>query len=337
MASPTRTTTEEILGPDASRYFGQGFQRVGHRVTDVAVHPLLTNGTVSATASVDYPTDWSYKSGKVARPHLSTIDALIIGLQLTEAYLTHAHHLDPAARRRIRPLAFDMRAGATAQEQLARIEAAGRRGSVRLGQLDTLNLVSHFDFRIGTLRLSAEVEHDLGTPTTRPATWFDMENLLGDADRRHYGRAFTARRQDVGVITVEPAGSLATGHALVEEDPVVPREGLGAAYEPTLSMVDATVCMAQLGQVLTYSLEGVNRAGTGTFWMRRFGMRFSTPTSPINGPVPMTVRAKRRKRLDRNEMSWRLYDLDGDIGGNPTFASVAFVVLEAADQEGAAR
>jgi hypothetical protein len=327
-----RTTTEDILGPPEQRYFGRGFQRVSHRITDVGIHPLLTNGTVNATAAVDYPIDWSTKpGGHPARPHLSTVDMLIIGLQLTEAYLTHAHRLDPAARRGIWTRAFKMRAGATAQEHLDHVAAHGRRGPVRLGPAGTREVVSDFDFRIGGIRLSVEAEHNAGTPTVNPGTWDEVDQLLGDADRRHYGRGYTTRRQNIGAITVDPTGSLATGQVQVEEDPFVDgllREGMAAAYEPTLSLVDATVCVAQLAQILAYSLEGVDRGRTGTFWMRQYRMRFDTPTTSITEPLTMTFRVVRRQRIDRTGASWRLYDLAGDIGGNPVSTSIAFTVSD---------
>jgi hypothetical protein len=336
--SVLRTTTEELLGPPERRYFGRGFQRVSHRITDIRIHPLLTDGTISATAAVDYPIDWSTKSDSHrARPHLSTVDVLIIGLQLTEAYLTHAHRLDPVARRGIWTRAVEMRAGATAHEQLAQVAAHGRRGPVRLAPASTRDVVSQFDFRIGSIRLSVEAEHNVGTPTVRPATWDEVEQLLGEADQRHYGRGYTTRRQHIDTITVDPASPLATGQARIEEDPVgdaVPREGMAAAYEPALSLVDATVCMAQLAQVLTYSLEGVDRGSTGTFWMRQYRMRFDTPTTSIAEPLTMTFRVARGQRLDRTGASWRLYDLDGDIGGNPVSTSIAFTV---SDEKGATR
>ena len=133
-----------------------------------------------------------------------------------------------------------MRAGATAQEQLARVEAHGRRGPVHLGPVGTREVVSYFDFRIGGIRLSVDAEHNVGSPTVNPGTWDEVEQLLGDADRRHYGRGYTTRRQNIDTITVDPAGPLATGQVRIEEDPVVDavsREGMAAAYEPTLSLV----------------------------------------------------------------------------------------------------
>ena len=92
--------------------------------------------------------------------------------------------------------------------------------------------------------------------------------------------------------------------------------------------------MAQLAQVLTYSLEGVDRGSTGTLWMRQYRMRLDTPTTSIAEPLTMTFRVTRRQRLDRTGASWRLYDLDGDIGGNPVSTSIAFTV---SDGKGATR
>lgn len=60
--STTRTGIETILGPAGTRYFGQGFQRVTHEITNVVIESDRFTGTVSATAHVEYPLAWSTKT-----------------------------------------------------------------------------------------------------------------------------------------------------------------------------------------------------------------------------------------------------------------------------------
>lgn len=326
----TRATIEEVLGPGDTRYFGQGFQRVTHDLTDVAINSTRITGTVTATARVDYPADWSTKTTSPVGPHLSTVDALIIAGQLAEAYLAHGHRLDPSARARMWLRSFDMTAGAAAQTQLAGIAAHGRRSSMRIGPWGTNTVISTFDFRIGTVRLSCQVQHDVGTPVLVPATWPHIDLLLGGAAHRHYGRGFTRRRHQIRDVVVD--ANLQQAHAAVHVEDTLPASphGMAASYEPALSLVDATVCTAQLAQVLAYQLEHVKREETDTLWMRGFGMRTDTPALPITDPLTMSGRVVQRKRLDRMGKSWRTYRMDGGIGGIQAVASLAFNVPGAA-------
>jgi hypothetical protein len=331
--STTGATIEQVLGPGDARYFGRGFQRVTQVLTDVAIGSDRITGTVSATARVDYPTDWSTKTTPPPGPHLSTVDALIIAGQLAEAYLTHGHRLDSAARARMWLRGFEMKSGAAAQTALAAIPVQGRRSSMRLGPWGTNTVISVFEFRIGALRLSCQVQHEVGTPVVTPATWPDLDQLLGPAADRQYGRGFAQRRHDIRdlVIDAPRQHARATVH-IAETQPGSP-EGMAASFEPTLSLIDATVCTAQLAQVLAYHREDVHRDQTDTLWMRRFGMRRDTPTLPITDPVTMAGRVLRRRRVDRMGKSWRMYDMDGDIGGIHIVASLAFNVPGAADGE----
>jgi hypothetical protein len=329
----TRSTIDEALGPGDTRYFGQGFQRVTHHLTDVAIGSTRITGTVSATARVDYPADWSTKTTTPAGPHLSTVDALIIAGQLAEAYLTHGHGLDPSARARMWLRAFEMTAGATAQTQLAGIAVHGRRSGMRLGPWGTSTVISTFDVRIGTVRLSCQVQHDLGVPDLVPATWPHIDQLLGSAAHRHYGRGFTQRHHEIRDLVVDTARRQAHAAVRVEDRLPASPEGMAASYEPALSLVDATVCTAQLAQVLAYQLEQVERDETETLWMRGFGMRADTPSVPIGDPIAMSGRVVQRKRLDRMGKSWRIYRMDGDIGGIQAVASVAFNVPGVVDSE----
>ena len=85
---------EDSLGPAATRFFGRGFRRVGVTLAGLAVEPAPAGGRIEATAQVSYPSGWSVRDAREApRPHLSTIDALTIAVQVAEAYLAHTFSL----------------------------------------------------------------------------------------------------------------------------------------------------------------------------------------------------------------------------------------------------
>ena len=321
---------DHCLGRSGSRYFGQGFRRVGHAIRDVRVDSSVPGGAISAAVDVNYPTDWSSKLVTDApRPHLSTVDALVIAVQLAEALLVHSHRLDEDQRRRMRLRSFAMRAGASPQEQLTAVPAMGRRDST-LPSLDgPRSLVSHFQFRIGTIRLTCDIEHDGGTTRPQPAGWADIRDVLGDPASRFYGRGFTRRQQRITDVEVDvPAGTIRALMLIADAAPLdeqLSRTGFAGHYEPALSMVDCLVAMAQLAQALMYDLDGVERGETGTLWMRRVAMSARTPYQPITNAFVATGAVVNGRQLDRSGESWSLYDLLGVCQGVETTASLAYL------------
>lgn len=321
---------DDVLGPSESRYFGRGFQRVTHDISQIAVYPDLIVGGIAARATVNCPADWSTKrAADAVRPHLSTVDALVIAVQLAEAFLLHTHGLDSWARRHMWLRAFAMWAGAAAQSDLTDIGVRGRRGALRLRSPEGFG-TSSFDFAVGTLRLGLEIDHHLGTRNLTPAVWSDSAVVLGDPARRHYGHGFTHRRHTITNVSVDTTHETASATVAVTDTSEHPPEGLSAAHEPTLSMVDATICAAQLAQALSYQLEGVHRDETDTLWMRRCQLRALAPWGPDADTFTMSARVLRRRRVDRMDKSWRIYDLAGDIGGIAARTALAFNVPGAA-------
>src|SRR2546430_787675 len=116
----TATTTplrfdsvDDYLGPAATRFFGYGYRRVHYTMPSVAVDA----DSLRTTVGVEYPVDWSRKSANVdLRPHLSTVDALVLAARAAELYLHHAFGLDLSARRTAWLRRVDIRAGAQPYE-----------------------------------------------------------------------------------------------------------------------------------------------------------------------------------------------------------------------------
>ncbi|WFE42352.1 AvrD family protein [Micromonospora sp. WMMD998] len=318
---------DHCLGRSGSRYFGQGFRRVGHRVRELRVVAGGPGDLVSAVVDVEYPDDWSSKPVVDApRPHLSTVDALVVAVQLAEALLVRVHGLDEERRRRMWLRSFAMKAGATPQLHLVGIPATGRRESV-LPALDGPGaLVSRFDIKVGTIRVTCDIGHDGGDGASS-GEWSEISELLGDSASRVYGRGFTRRQQLITDLEVDvPAGAV-RGLMLMTDAAPPPGgwTGFSAHYEPALSMVDCLIAMAQLAQVLMYDCDGVERAETGNLWMRRVAMSARTPYQPITNAFVANGMVVNGRHIDRAGARWSLYDLSGVCQGIETTASLAYL------------
>ncbi|MBM9507093.1 AvrD family protein [Actinacidiphila acididurans] len=331
---------DATLGDRNGRFFGEGYKRIRHRVTDLTVAPpgaaapapdgvpgaaAEGGGWATAAASLRYPGDWSTKAHRMdLRPHLSTIDTLLLGIRMSEAYLGHTFGADAGERRRMWLRSFGMRAGARPQEDLdafrlglraqPAVPAAGTLG----GHLSTVHTTC------GSLRMSAEVDHPVGEPTTVPGHYGAESDLLGPDESRYFCGGYRHRSQYLRDVRVEPDGSLVRASVSVTDDTDrLPRDGFGGLYQPSLSVVDAITVLAQLAQVLIYQQDGVDRAESETLWMRSVDMDSATPYQPMPYSFVATLRIVRTKQLRRGDGVWRMTDVAGDLLGFNVRGSLA--------------
>jgi hypothetical protein len=311
------SSIDDHLGPSQGRFFGHGFKRVAHSVRGVEI----TRGAISATAGLAYPADWSRKSSGSLRPHLSSVDALVLAVQLAEAHLTHTRRLDVGQRRRTWLRSFDMRGGRVPQEDLAALP-------VQAIQLDTRNSVSTYSCLIGTLGVTCQIEHDAGRARATGGDYDNLDSLLGAAQGRYYGAGFRRRAQRIADVCVTPDGDAIAATVAVSDPDGALDDGLGGAYGPAPSMLDGLVCLAQLAQVLAYRLDGIERGQSHTLWMRRLAQSSPAPPRPATGPVTATLALQRSRVLAFGDGRWRTLDVAGELHGIHVRSSIAHQLPE---------
>jgi len=298
-------TVDDALGPRKSRFFGEGFKRVSHRLDDIAVHPTAESGTVTATAGLGLPRDWSRKGVAEQPPHLSTIDAMLFAAQLCGLYLAHTHGLSGEDGFRVRRAA--LRAGNRPQED--RLDRFTVR-SEHLGTMPGEPAVSRFDCRIGALTVVLAVEHGGEVvPTLLPGSYPDPAALPG-----HWNTA--------------PFGASHRGRTQILSDVAVDLKALRADAELTLgpgsteaTMIDLFVAALQLGQVLLYGLDRLERAHSNTLWMRRTVIE---PTTHSTGRF--TTALENERRLENAAGTWRSADVVAAHSGFALRCSVAHLL-----------
>ncbi|MBY8877278.1 AvrD family protein [Actinacidiphila acidipaludis] len=345
-------SVDDRLGPAASRFFGDGHRRVRYRFTDILIDPG-PEGAITATAGVLCPPDWSLKAGATQRPHLSTIDALVIGGRLAELFLTRRHRLTATQRSLMWLRRVEIRAGrAPDEEDLESLRAEGSPAGTRPHEQLAGTAVTVMTCRVGGMRVSCEVVHPFGRPVVRPVLHplFDQAGPaatqlgdlaaagLGAGDRAAgpvpypappglYGEGFRTRRQPIRDITLQVTADRQRAAATARLTPVpgtTPGSGgLEGAYQPSVSFIDAFVIALQLGQVLLYDLDGLDRAHSNTLWMRRTVLECDTPERPATGPFPVTTELAGSTLLDtRDGARWRTADITAACAGVRVLCSV---------------
>jgi len=319
----TAGSIDQHLGPASGRFFGEGFKRVNHTISDLGIGSAEGRGTIRAKAALTYPGDWSKKSTGSLRPHVSSIDGLVLAVELAEAYLTHSYGLDLGQRRRMWLRSFEQRVAAP-QEDLAQVGAqAVHTGCVSAAAGSRRDHVSTFSCVIGTMRVTCTIEHDIASETAAPGRYGSATEILGDASRRHYGDGYKRRKQHIADVVPAADGQLVEAAITVSDPQPSANDGFAGAYEPSVSMVDGLLSLAQLAQVLAYRIDGIEREASNTFWMRRLVMSSTAPVNPLDDRFDAALAVPRGRLLEMGSGFWRVLELSGHFGAMQVQSSVA--------------
>ncbi|QEU83710.1 AvrD family protein [Streptomyces viridosporus] len=318
---------ESCLGPGSARFFGSGYKRVVQDLRDITTDGSAEPGALAtARGTLTYPQDWSRKSGAgELRPHLSSIDALVLAATLAEVHVNRAFGLTATEQRRTWLRHADVRAGSSPHEDLADFPVQGRLLAVDGPAPQQSALTSTFDCRIGGLRVRCTLAHERGAGPEGLATYADAAEALGPARARHYGEGYKHRDQYADQVHVDLDRQRVRGRQrVVATERGAETHGAEAAYGPSVSLVDALVGVAQLAQALLYAQDGLSRGNSNTLWMRRFVIGTQTPIRPLGRSFVSTVRTARTRLIGMGGETWRAAELVVDdysrIGGRCSLA-----------------
>lgn len=297
----TFTTIEDYLGPAETRFFGAGYRRALYDYS-----PLTFDGrSVTGVLGVEYPTDWSRKkAGSDLRPHLSTVDTMLVGAQLADALLCLTRGLDDDARARSRITGLVLQAGTRPEEDLDSISlSASVKRSVPGPQDDetTTTVVAS----VGAMRVRCQVVHPSGTETEVPPTTCTLESVVGAGSSRFWGDGYRRRQQHLTGVTAD-VGAL-TALAVLDvtgRDGSTPH-GIEAEENAFPGLVDVFVSSLQLAQVLLYEMDGVSRSESATLWMQQTTLVRDETTPDRSEPVPIGVHVTDAELLQVHGATWR--------------------------------
>lgn len=330
---------EDYLGSGEQRFFGKGYRRSDHRIRDITVTSEdESNACVQGTATVAYPHDWSTKGDQVdLRPHLSSIDTLVIGAQLSEMYLAHAYGFDGNMRKDMRLRKVTLRAGSTPQEDLIDIALVAKLRSTKPVVNAEGRCVSTIDCQLGQMRARCEIEHQIAQPVNTTGTYRSVEDILGSPIARYYGEGFKARKQKIEDVRVDMETLQADAHVHIEAIPGIDSgtEGINSRYQPSVSMIDCFVVILQMAQVMMYELDAIRRQNSNTLWMIQTVLEEVVPPHIETGTQDvLSVHAQSSIRskhlLSLRGSAWRNLDIVGHCGGITMKTSIAHALPEPA-------
>ncbi|GGO88648.1 AvrD family protein [Wenjunlia tyrosinilytica] len=330
---------DDYLGPGETRFFSRGYQRATYDVHDIVVTPAGSEKPgVLAKANLTYPADWSKKKdGTDLRPHLSTIDALVLGVQLAELHLVHAYGLDGQDRRTMRLRKIVLRAGNAPQEDLEGIALSAKLVDTAPEPAAAGGFQSVYDCSVGGLRVRCEIEHRVAGKAGTEARFGSLVEALGPGEERFYGEGFKLRRHTIGDVRVDMDDLTARGQVAFHEveGSRAPTRGIEGEGQPSIALVDCFVVNLQLAQVLMYELDSITRESSNTLWMMQTVMDAAEIRQPLTAPLEAHASISAKRLLPLRGATWRSVDIQGRLGGIEMRCSFAHELPAKAEPEAA--
>jgi hypothetical protein len=308
MQDVTFSHIENHLGPAADRFFGGGFKRVEYGTR----HLSLSERAVVSSVSLSYPTGWSKKigSGELV-PHLSTIDAFAIAINLCQDVLLEKFgNIDCFWVKRI-----SIKAGKKPEEDLRDIKAQMQEEATSVDEQGDVHFV--FTGHVGAMALQLEVIK----PVAHDAR-LDRESQ----GHSYYAMGFRKRTQLIDDIVFDSPLKAISKLVVVDEEPDLIRGGIEANYPHVVTPIDAFVSHLQIAQVLLYKLDGLKRGESNTLWMRTTHITAEDPAKRS-----ATARVLMTELKDANVVSvkgedWRVAEIVGHLNGMTVSCSVAHLL-----------
>ncbi|MFI5809209.1 AvrD family protein [Streptomyces sp. NPDC051561] len=318
------SSVDDALGGRQNRFFGEGFKRVTHQLNDITVIPATPSvpGLVRATAGIHLPDTWSRKGLTQQRPHLSTIDAMYFAARLTSLYVAHTHTLSAADAFTVTSLRI--KAGTSPDEiGLDRFEVGAQHVSTMPLATPGRSLTV-MDCRTGSMTVRVEAEHGTGTGRAHSPGSYGTLRDLPVPHAEPFGASHYRRQQFLHRVDVDSA--LLTADAdlrLVDED------GAAGPTAPEATMIDLFVAALQLGQVLLYRLDGLDRATSNTLWMRSTSLSVTparTQPRGAGGNGRIHAALTRTAELPTAQGTWRTARIGSTFDGLSLVCNVAHLL-----------
>ena len=250
------TVVDRILGPSELRYFGSGHRNSRYELEGIEVggdHDLKCRGTVHQLGS------WSSKNGEQRARHLSSIDALVLGLMVTESLLRMGEDVSPTGHDLddYQLTGFSLHAG-THPVPAEGVPLAGKMSTTRDGCLSVsikcggIKEKLQFLSPISNCGVAGEPSHRGECARAVPF----MPNHL-----QHRIQVF--HRCDLA----DDGKSASMSADLIRTDEVN-FTGLGSGHSLSPSLLEYILVWAQLIEIMAYNYDNVSRDKCGNFWMR---------------------------------------------------------------------
>ncbi|WP_289190620.1 AvrD family protein [Ligilactobacillus animalis] len=254
---------EDILGDPKGRYFGEGYKKVvySQKSKDETLEKI------TSVFEIQYPSSWSTKKNIASiKPHLSTIDSIVITIKLVTDFLREQLNFDEDTISNMVITEFTIKAGSVLVEDLKNIKA----------EL-TLMAKNEFHFKGKVASFSVELQVTLGGK---------LKKSNRDTGDDYYFSGF--KLDNRSITNIELGTDLKSVCAITKITHSGSFSGIESEYifeNRISSILNQIIVTAELTELLHSQLDDIPRELSKTLIMRKIKFIRKIPNNKKTGIV----------------------------------------------------
>ncbi len=286
---------DDILGDYETRYFGAGHKRTSYK---------LKGSFPDCRAEVFQTDGWSVKDGCQMKPHLSTIDGIILAVMYVEKHMkeNNVHILLDS----FFLYAFEIKSGVMPVEDLMDV-------SLDMKKEEILEKKAYFEVVVGGMAVKLKFKSVKSDSYNNDCCIQEMDN-----DNAHY---FSEHLKNVK----HNVGDISFGENSIacvisrEEMRNVSYNGIGKLLANTISILEWLIIFSQMGQLLAYEIDSINRQESETLWMKNIKAEMDLLVT-YKKPLFVSGGIVKSSLLNIKSKMWRIFEMAGSAdNGNVRF------------------
>ncbi|MEH6948481.1 AvrD family protein [Bacillus sp. JJ634] len=307
---------DEILGDHCKRFFSFGYKHVKHRLADIKVNPSVQSA--SAVASIFYPADWSTKDEDTElKPHLSTLDGLIISIHLNTLFIDSLYNLNEFQKSHIWIRKVRMKSGATALLDLENIRITTKLIKTEITTDSLCGHLTTFKTQIGNMSIEMVLDHYINEFSFDAKSFKDIGAAFEKVNTSYYGSYYRECNRDLMDLQLDTENKQISAWIKINyPDQTDISNGISSIYYPFYTPIDTFVCASQQIQALFYLMDNIDRDKSNNLWMRQVDYESKQPIYRPSG-FKQTVSLVRTKVLGKENGQWRVGEFECKLDAFP--------------------
>lgn len=284
---------DEILGKFETRYFGLGHKNTEYSLLD-GVEENAFSSEIVFVAKINQSCGWSEKNGESLKPHLSTVDGLILAVLVAEGYL--CRYNPDICLDTLYLASFEIKAGVVPVEDLRRIPMILEKRIIQKNK-------QKFTVFILGMRITLQLKKCNSTT---------IQNKNSKEQVAHYmSNHLKHLRHDIQNIEIFNGKEMMCEVTRSMQSEVI-YSGIGSKVAQAMSLIEWLIIFSQMSQVVAYNFDDIERKYSDTFWMRSAKAEMDEPYQYNPEKVLVSGGINRTQVISMNNESWRTFNMAGE-------------------------
>ena len=306
MSVQTFENITDYLGPPERRFFSAGYKRARYILGAAELDTTPETVRYRNALTVRYPSDWSTKDAGDQRPHLSTVDALVIALRVCSQLLGRSDNTDNTS---VSLGKIVVSSGMAPQEDLTDIPVTAHL-STKAEPTGGSTAVGKFKCHVGSLKVTLTLDDCDHPLAERREPTLPVKDTPDATD--YWMDGFRTCTHDIRSVHLDTTDRTATA-AVFLDMPDTLRRDYGTLPSPKVPFVEGFVVSLQLAQMLIYEYDAMDRGSSNTLWMIRTTLKPALAAKPVDG-IPARTRLTNVESVAVHGRTHRYVEFHSTVG-----------------------